>query len=186
MDDIAKKSFNRRDDDEDEENEDIEKDGGDEKNPRVRAGEHSRLSCKLFPTLKYLVFQANITYADSRQLPRKNSTTTPHRTFAHPAKDTKPPRAKAAERRARAVQKTMLLNAYPILYIILWIPGIANRIAEATNNQSYVLGILQSATQFIGFANAITFGWNEQIWRYLKVRFTVKYKGGDKRRWTID
>jgi hypothetical protein len=81
----------------------------------------------------------------------------------------------------------MLLNAYPILYIIFWIPGIANRLAEASNNPLYFLRILQSTTQFIGLANAITFGWNEQIWRYLKARFIAKYNGGgNKRRWTID
>ena len=184
LDDIAKKSFNRKPDEEGEEDEDDEDD--EEMIPRVQKGGQSRLGCKLFPTPSYLVFQANITYEDPCQSPHNNSTTTPHSTFSRPARETKSPRVKAAEKRARAVQKTMLLNAYPVLYIILWIPGIANRIAEATNNPLYVLRILQSATQFIGLANAITFGWNEQIWRYLKARFIVRYKSGVKRRWTID
>ena len=93
------------------------------------------------------------------------------------------PQKRAAERRARLVQKTMLLNAYPIMYIILWIPGIANRIAEASGHPSYALGILQAATQFIGLANAVTFGCNERIVQHLQARIG---RGEDARRWTID
>jgi hypothetical protein len=52
----------------------------------------------------------------------------------------------------------MLLNAYPIFYILLWIPGLANRIAEATGHEVYILEVLQASTQLIGFANAVTFG----------------------------
>ena len=59
------------------------------------------------------------------------------------------------------IQKAMLLTAYPMYYIILWIPGIANRLAEATGHPVRVLAILQASTKFIGFANAISFGWNE-------------------------
>lgn len=67
-----------------------------------------------------------------------------------------------AERNARLARKQnissmMLLRAYPVLYILLWIPGIANRIAEATNHPSKALQILQASTQFIGFADAIAY-----------------------------
>ena len=67
-----------------------------------------------------------------------------------------------AERTARAARKQnissmMLLRAYPVLYIVLWIPGIANRIAEATDHPSKALQILQASTQFIGFADAIAY-----------------------------
>ena len=62
---------------------------------------------------------------------------------------------------AMEIQKAMLLTAYPMYYIILWIPGIANRLAEATAHPVRVLAILQASTKFIGFANAISFGWNE-------------------------
>ena len=58
-------------------------------------------------------------------------------------------------------QKIMLLNAYPIIYIILWLPGMANRVAEATGNEIQVLIIMQSSTKYIGLAHAIMFGWNE-------------------------
>jgi hypothetical protein len=126
---------------------------------------------------------SNILSSDPRSaLP----TTSPLTKFALPVKKARSPKVKAAEKRARAVQKTMLLNAYPILYIILWLPGIANRIAEASGNPSYILRILQSATQFIGLANAITFGWNERIGQHLKARFIAKYKGANRKRWTID
>ena len=59
------------------------------------------------------------------------------------------------------VRKFMLLNSYAMYYIILWIPGIANRVAEAFGHSVRWLQVLQASTQFIGFANAITFGWHE-------------------------
>ncbi|KAL0961540.1 hypothetical protein HGRIS_006479 [Hohenbuehelia grisea] len=65
--------------------------------------------------------------------------------------------------RERAIQRVLLLNAYPLLYIILWIPGLANRIVEATGNKSRVTQIMQASTQFVGLANALTYGWNERI-----------------------
>ncbi|KAI9838738.1 MAG: hypothetical protein M1838_004538 [Thelocarpon superellum] len=61
------------------------------------------------------------------------------------------------------IKKTLLLNAYPIMYIILWLPGIANRIAEASGHPTIVLGIMQASTQYVGLANAITYGLNERI-----------------------
>jgi hypothetical protein len=66
----------------------------------------------------------------------------------------------------RDIKKMLLLNGYPICYVILWIPGITNRIMEASGNTSNkrVLNILQASTQFIGFANAVTYGLNQQ-WR---------------------
>ncbi len=69
------------------------------------------------------------------------------------------------------IKKMLLLNAYPIWYIILWIPGIANRFVEATGHRSRVLAILQASTQYIGLANAITYGLNERILGQLKQRF---------------
>ncbi|KAI9792074.1 MAG: hypothetical protein M1816_003056 [Peltula sp. TS41687] len=69
------------------------------------------------------------------------------------------------------VKKTLLLNAYPIMYIILWIPGIANRIVEATGSSSRPLTILQASTQYIGLANAITYGLNERVVGQLREKF---------------
>ncbi|CZR68659.1 uncharacterized protein PAC_18558 [Phialocephala subalpina] len=69
------------------------------------------------------------------------------------------------ERKQHEIRKTLLLNAYPIAYVILWIPGIANRVLELSGGQSRVLNILQSSTQFVGLANAVTYGYNEGIKR---------------------
>jgi hypothetical protein len=71
-----------------------------------------------------------------------------------------------AKQTERDVKRMLLLNGYPIMFVILWIPGLTNRIMEAagTTNSSRVLAILQCSTQFVGFANAITYGLSG-IWR---------------------
>ncbi|OAG21679.1 hypothetical protein CC77DRAFT_833720 [Alternaria alternata] len=63
----------------------------------------------------------------------------------------------------REIKRMLLLNAYPVLYIILWLPGILNRLVEASGHSSYPLAILQCSTQYIGLANAITYGFNEHL-----------------------
>lgn len=65
----------------------------------------------------------------------------------------------------RDIKRMLLLNGYPIMYIILWIPGIANRVMEATGQtkNTGALNILQCSTQFVGFANALTYGLNIEI-----------------------
>ena len=63
----------------------------------------------------------------------------------------------------REIKRMLLLNAYPVLYIILWLPGILNRLVEAAGHSSYLLTILQCSTQYIGLANAITYGFNEHL-----------------------
>ncbi|KAF9489752.1 hypothetical protein BDN71DRAFT_1511848 [Pleurotus eryngii] len=73
--------------------------------------------------------------------------------------------------RYKAVQRILLLNAYPFFYIILWIPGLANRIVEASGHSSKIAQILQASTQFVGLANAITYGWNERIARELRRKY---------------
>jgi hypothetical protein len=52
------------------------------------------------------------------------------------------------------IQKLLLLNAYPVAYIVLWIPGILNRFAELSGHNYRALEIAQSSTQFVGLANA--------------------------------
>ncbi len=83
--------------------------------------------------------------------------------------------------KTRQIQKLLLLNAYPIAYVLLWIPGILNRIVEATGHKSRPLAIMQASTQFIGFANAITYGYNEQIKRQLSERFGRNRVTGKRR-----
>ncbi|KAF4563030.1 hypothetical protein EYR40_007252 [Pleurotus pulmonarius] len=73
--------------------------------------------------------------------------------------------------RYKAVHRILLLNAYPFFYIVLWIPGLANRIVEASGHSSKVTQILQASTQFVGLANAITYGWNERIARELRRKY---------------
>jgi hypothetical protein len=68
----------------------------------------------------------------------------------------------------REIRKMLLLNAYPVLYIILWAPGLLNRLVEATGNKSRVLSIMQASTQFIGLANAITYGINGDLRRSIQ------------------
>lgn len=67
-------------------------------------------------------------------------------------------------RRDRTLRKMLLLNGYPIAYIILWIPGIANRLTETIAGESpqWLTG-LQATTQLVGFANAVTYAWTEQL-----------------------
>lgn len=72
------------------------------------------------------------------------------------------------------IKKMLLLNGYPIAYIILWIPGMANRLAESLGHSPRWLMALQASTQFVGLANALTYGVSEQmrrrIWREWKLR----------------
>jgi len=55
------------------------------------------------------------------------------------------------------IQRILLLNAYPIGYVLLWIPGIANRFVELGGGKSRTLAIAQASTQFVGLANASMF-----------------------------
>lgn len=70
------------------------------------------------------------------------------------------------------VRKMLLMNGYPLAYIILWIPGIANRLAESVGQSPRWLTVLQATTQYIGLINAVTYGMSEQmrrgVWKKLK------------------
>ncbi|EUC50283.1 hypothetical protein COCMIDRAFT_82260 [Bipolaris oryzae ATCC 44560] len=68
----------------------------------------------------------------------------------------------------KEIQRMLLLNAYPILYVILWAPGLINRLVEASGHKSKTLTILQCSTQFIGLANALTYGFNEHLRKTVK------------------
>ncbi|KHN94049.1 Glucose receptor Git3 [Metarhizium album ARSEF 1941] len=71
------------------------------------------------------------------------------------------------------IRKIVFLNGYPIVYIILWIPGIANRIAESRGGSPRWLTALQASTQFVGLANALTYGFGDQMRRKIWPRNTV-------------
>jgi hypothetical protein len=81
------------------------------------------------------------------------------------------PQRRQTRQMEREIKRMLLLNAYPIMYVILWIPGLVNRFLEATGNtsQSRVLAALQSSSQFIGLANALTYGFNTALRKKVKV-----------------
>ncbi|KAK6835161.1 hypothetical protein PG987_009855 [Apiospora arundinis] len=67
------------------------------------------------------------------------------------------------------LRRILLLNGYPVLYIVLWIPGIATRLVEAVRGSSPPwLVVLQSSTQYVGLANAVTYSWNEKMTERIK------------------
>ena len=68
-----------------------------------------------------------------------------------------PPAVDVRSIRKTQINRLMILKAYPILYIVLWLPGIANRIAEATGHPTRALQVLQASTQFIGLADSVTY-----------------------------
>ncbi|KAL1845550.1 hypothetical protein Daus18300_014500 [Diaporthe australafricana] len=77
----------------------------------------------------------------------------------------RPSRAHQVE---KEIRRMLLLNAYPTLYVLLWIPGIVNRLMEATGatpSNPRAVAALQSTSQFVGFANALTFGVNATMRR---------------------
>ncbi|KAF5002938.1 hypothetical protein FDECE_10493 [Fusarium decemcellulare] len=71
------------------------------------------------------------------------------------------------------IKRMMLLNAYPIMYVILWAPGLVNRLMEASGNPNSktTIAALQASTQFVGLANALTYGFNH----YLRDRLNDLY-----------
>lgn len=70
----------------------------------------------------------------------------------------------------REIRRMLLLNAYPFMYVMLWIPGLANRLMEASGHSPSkdVMAALQVSTQFVGFANALTYGFNHHLRDRLK------------------
>ncbi|KAG9604387.1 hypothetical protein KCU77_g1079, partial [Aureobasidium melanogenum] len=55
------------------------------------------------------------------------------------------------------IQVVVQMTAYPLLYVLLWIPGIVNRGIEASGRTSITLQYLQASTQLIGLADTIIF-----------------------------
>jgi hypothetical protein len=74
--------------------------------------------------------------------------------------------------RYQAIQWALLLNAYPVAYIILWLPDIANRLIEATGHSVTAMQFLQVTRQLVGLTNALTYGLNERVKTQLMERFS--------------
>lgn len=64
-----------------------------------------------------------------------------------------------------SLKKMLLMNGYPIAYILLWLPGMINRLTESVGASPRWLQALQASTQFIGFVNAFTYGSMEHMRR---------------------
>ncbi|KAH6972568.1 hypothetical protein EDB80DRAFT_834216 [Ilyonectria destructans] len=73
----------------------------------------------------------------------------------------------------REIKRMMLLNGYPLMYVLLWIPGLVNRLMEASGHKPSptTMAALQVSTQFVGFANALTYGFNHHLRDRLKVMY---------------
>lgn len=83
------------------------------------------------------------------------------------------PLARDDKRVEKEVKRMLLMNAYPILYVLLWIPGLVNRLLQAAGAtpSSRVLDALQAAPVFIGFANSVTYGFNQHLRRRIASDF---------------
>ncbi|KAL4729588.1 hypothetical protein ACLX1H_004008 [Fusarium chlamydosporum] len=63
------------------------------------------------------------------------------------------------------IKRMMLLNGYPFMYVLLWTPGLVNRLLEALGKpvSETTIAALNTSTQFVGFANAATYGFNHYL-----------------------
>ena len=70
-----------------------------------------------------------------------------------------------------------LLSAFPLSYILVWIPGLANRFVELSGNSSSWLSALQAMTQLTGLVNAVVYGLREHrgLCRNLGERYHNQY-----------
>lgn len=50
---------------------------------------------------------------------------------------------------------------FPLTYILVWLPGIGNRLVELTGNSYTWLNALQATTQLTGLVNAVIYGLKE-------------------------
>lgn len=61
---------------------------------------------------------------------------------------------------SRAIYKMLL---YPIIYIVLWSFGMANRLIQATGGTSDIANLLQGLTQLVGFFNSLVYAYS--LWK---------------------
>lgn len=118
-------------------------------------------------------------HAHQLDLERRDSATQREQSIPLSEEGVQPLSAVDARRREteRCIRRAFLLNAYPIMYIILWLPAIMNRISDASGHRSRALTIMQCSTQFVGLANAITYGLNEKVPARLRERFGRRRAG---------
>jgi hypothetical protein len=82
------------------------------------------------------------------------------------------------------IKRMMLLNAYPFMYVLLWMPGLINRLMEASGHSTSktTIAALQISTQYIGLANALTYGFNHHLRDRLKGMYLTPAISRIKRR----
>lgn len=93
------------------------------------------------------------------------------------------PHRRQTRKMEREIKRMLLLNAYPIMYVILWIPGLVNRFLEAsgtTPSNTRVLAALQASSQFVGLANAVTYGFNTALRTRVKRWWRNKKAEGER------
>ncbi|KAJ4422705.1 hypothetical protein N0V82_002602 [Gnomoniopsis sp. IMI 355080] len=80
----------------------------------------------------------------------------------------------------REVKRMLLMNAYPIFYVLLSVPGLVNRLLQASGSplSGRLLDALQASSAFIGFANAVTYGLN----RHLRTRISATFRSKPSRK----
>ncbi|OGM45383.1 hypothetical protein ABOM_005600 [Aspergillus bombycis] len=121
------------------------------------------------PSQDHLASQAPFSAVKSQ--PSKYDTTSDERRLRYA--DTPGRGVDATEQRDKKiryaeVRRVMLLNGYPAFYVLLWIPGLLNRLLESLGHKTRWLQILQASTQFIGLANAFTYSYNEGFRRQIR------------------
>jgi hypothetical protein len=79
------------------------------------------------------------------------------------------------------IRRIMLLNGYPAFYILLWLPGLLNRLLESIDHSPRWLNALQASTQFIGLANALTYSYNEGVQQQIRSFTTGRRRLYDER-----
>ncbi|KAK1671592.1 G protein-coupled glucose receptor regulating Gpa2-domain-containing protein [Colletotrichum godetiae] len=84
------------------------------------------------------------------------------------------------------LRRMLLLNGYPLGYLILWTPGIVNRLIEIRGGTlpSWFNALLASS-QYIGLVHAVTYGYNEQIGRTLRSWTNFRRKAQRLGEWEI-
>lgn len=90
------------------------------------------------------------------------------------------PKRRQTRQREHEIKRMLLLNAYPIMYVLLWLPGLINRFIEASGHGGAggrTLAALQASSQFVGLANAITYGFNTAM----RTRLRRWWEGRKKR-----
>lgn len=79
-----------------------------------------------------------------------------------------PGHSSGALRQRNDISKALLMNGYPLAYVLLWLPAQIRAATDAAGHTPHWINLLQWTPHFIGIANALTYGYNENIKREIK------------------